>query len=99
MNVPPIHLSISTAFTSGFERLHKAAVQLSQPLDVAPPTDTVELSAATTDPMIAGVTDLMLAKVQVGAAAMLLRTYNANQMQLLDLLNSSGSDQPSATWA
>src|SRR5689334_19898106 len=98
MNVPPIESSALQALNAGFDRLNKAAVALTSNTDLDPPTDSVELSQealnASGDPMLAGVMDLMKSKVQVGAAAMLLRVYGKQQTRLLDMFNDSGSDHP-----
>jgi len=99
MTFPPIESSAMTALNAGFDRLNKAALELTSQTDLDPPTDSVELSQeslnAAADPMLAGVMDLTKAKLQVGAAAMLLRVYGKQQTRLLDMFNDSGSDHAS----
>ena len=99
MTFPPIESSALQALNAGFDRLNKASVELTSSTDLDPPSDSVELSQASlnaaSDPMLAGVMDLMKSKVQVGAAAMLLRVYGKQQTRLLDMFNDSGSDHTS----
>ena len=100
MTFPPLESSALRALNVGFDRLNKAAVELTSTTDRDFPSDSVELSQealnAADDPLLAGVMDLMKSKVQVGAAAMLLRVYGSQQTRLLDMFNDSGSDHPSA---
>jgi hypothetical protein len=97
MTLPPVSSSILNAFNEGFKTLNKAAVQLTSTTDLQ---DTVELSPeslnAASDPMLDGIMNLSKSKLQIGAAAMLMRAYGAQQKQLLSLFNEAGSDHPSA---
>ena len=87
--VPSISASIQNAFTSGFARLDRAAAELTTMNDSPDPT-TPGLPPVSTpsvgDPAIQGIFDLMMAKVQIGAGALLLHQYSDDRRQLWDLL-------------
>ncbi len=87
--IPPLSVSAQSALTGGFARLDRAATEIVGAFNSIPPaaTDSVDIrSNVDADPLLTGVRDLMLAKLQVGAGALLLHTYRDNRQDLFDML-------------
>jgi hypothetical protein len=85
--IPPISNSIATAFNSGFARLNQGAEKV---LAGVRADDAVEISGAGSpiegDPLLAGIRDMMLARMQVKGGAALLHAWRENRESLFDLL-------------
>ena len=88
--IPPISSSISDALQGGFALLNQGAAQVVSATQDSPrPADTVEISTGSpieAEPMLAGIRDMMLARVQAGAGAELLHAYNDDRRDLFDML-------------
>ena len=81
------------ALQSGFALLDRGAAEVvnagEDDASSTTATDSVDVRGATpanADPMLTGIRDLMLAKVQVRAGAALLHAYSENRQDLFDLL-------------
>lgn len=89
--IPPISTSASNALQSGFHLADRGAAEIvsaTQTPDT--PTDTVDVrptgSAIEAEPLLSGIRDLMLARIQVKAGAALLHAYSDNRQTLFDML-------------
>jgi hypothetical protein len=91
-DIPPISTSVQNALSNGFRRLDTAAAEIvsaSQASTHPTPSDTADVRSAltgTSDPLLSGIRDLMLAKLQIGAGAALLHAYRANRQDLFEML-------------
>lgn len=85
--IPPISSSVATAFNSGFALLNKGAEEVLAGVQAG---DTVEIRGTCSpiegEPLLAGIRDMMLARVQVKGGAALLHAYRENRETLFDLL-------------
>ena len=101
--IPSMSSSISTALQSGFAQVDCGAAELVAGTSSSPTGDTTDLrnSPTTTDPAnpptitgeldptLAGIRDLMLGQMMVGASAVLLHAYRKNRSDLVSLLYDS----------
>ena len=91
--LPPLSTSALNALTNGFAKLDSAASEIvsagQSPPDALQP-NTVDLrsgiAGTDSDPVLAGIRDLMLAKIQVRAGAALLHAYRDNRQDLFEML-------------
>jgi len=93
-SIPPLCSSVQNALGSGFLRLNHAAAEIvaaSQSGAEAGAPDTLDVRSSissTADPLLTGIRDLMLAKLQVGAGSALLHAYRENRNDLFEMLRS-----------
>ena len=91
-SVPSIASSALTALQGGFASLDRGAAEMvaGTTTDPAQPAaDIVDVrsgSIVDTEPMLAGIRDLMLARLQVGAGAAMLHAYQADRTSLYNML-------------
>ena len=92
--LPSISSSAMSALQGGFSLLDRGAQEVNaatQPAEPgASPGDSVEIRSTGSpiegEPMLAGIRDLMLARMQVGAGAALLHAYNSDRQTLFEML-------------
>lgn len=82
------------ALQSGWSQMNRGAAEVVAAATASPgtplPQDVVDIrssgSPVDTEPMLAGIRDMMLARQQISAGAMVLHVYDENRQTLYDML-------------
>ncbi len=92
MNVPSISTSPVHAIKSGLALLDRGAAELAGTgTMVADSGDSVDVRSGDSvgfDPAISGIRDLFLARLEIGAGAVLMHAYRDNRLNLFEMLRS-----------